>query len=40
MEAQSGFNYSLTKEEMHKFYLYLKIVKCSEENNMNVFIMP
>ena len=31
MEAESGFNYSLTKEEMHKFYIYLKIVKCSEE---------
>ena len=37
MEAESGFNYSLTEEEMHKLYIYLKIVKSSEERQHECF---
>ena len=36
MEAESGFNYSLTKGEMHKLYIYFKIVKSEEKKEDHV----
>ena len=27
MEAESGFNYSLTEEEMHKLYIYPRMLE-------------